>query len=204
MEMPYDYVWAMNKGKFLERHYQKKRVNSILSLAQFKDKKVLDVGCNTGILTYLIEKQGASCIGIDISKENIKNALKYRPIKSKCRFFLMSCTKLDFKKEFFDVAVLGDVLEHLTNKERAETLRELKRVVRRRGLILVSVPFKYQPVNRLDFLRQIATTRKVTRELIDNPFTKAELARLFEREGFKVKKIFYSCYFSNIMAVFEK
>ena len=80
--MPYDYIWAQKKGKFFERHYQKKRVRTILSMANFNGKTVLDIGCNTGVLTFKMENLGAKCYGIDISDVNIKNALKYKKSNS--------------------------------------------------------------------------------------------------------------------------
>ena len=61
---------------------KKKRVREtdefkeVLKIVQWSGKKVLDVGCGTGELAFLISKKGAKVKGIDYSEEGIDIAKK--------------------------------------------------------------------------------------------------------------------------------
>ncbi len=196
--MNYDFTWAMNNGKCLERMVHRKRIKAILSLADFKHKKVLDVGCNTGILTTKLRQLDYT--GIDISRWCIDKAMEYRT-SSDYKFMIMDCCDLKFNSSTFDLIIITDVLEHITEKERKKTLNEVYRVLKPNGLVVVSVPSKYHPQN-IDFLRQIVTSRKITKEMIDNPFTKRELIKLLS--DFTLLKMRRATFFCSIMGVFQK
>ena len=74
----------------------------VLKGEKWKNKKVLDVGCGTGKLDFLIVKRGAEfCKGVDYSSEAIKIA------KNKYKHKNLSFENVDITKKFsgkYDVA----------------------------------------------------------------------------------------------------
>jgi len=76
-------------------------------------KKVLDVGCNDGYITSLVQAQSNRTIGCDISKKQIEKAKKigvdarYHDITSKWSSWMKG----------FDVIILGDIIEHIFNTD---------------------------------------------------------------------------------------
>jgi len=64
------YFDAYFKGKGILHIFHKKRVNKICSLVP-DNKDILDCGCGSGILVYLLSKKAKSISGVDIRKECI-------------------------------------------------------------------------------------------------------------------------------------
>lgn len=99
-----------------------------------EDARVLDVGCGIGRLSRLMrEKRKAVVTGLDFSPwacEKLR-ADGFDAIVS-------SLPAIPFPDAHFDVAVATEVLEHLDEPEK--TLREMARVIRPGGIIMISVP----------------------------------------------------------------
>ena len=93
---------------------QKKTVKDLLKI-NFKNKRVLDIGCRDGLFSFEAEKRGASeVIGIDnnISKGAIELLIPY--FQSKVKMFqknLYEITSKDYGK--MDIVLLLGVLYHL-------------------------------------------------------------------------------------------
>lgn len=104
----------------------KKRKNNI--------KKVLDVGCSTGIFLGLVAEAGWIPFGCDVSRKLVeKNRKKYgENIK------LQVGQGIAFPDQHFDVVTLFDSIEHMPDPIAA--LEEAKRVTKDDGLIVISTP----------------------------------------------------------------
>jgi ubiquinone/menaquinone biosynthesis C-methylase UbiE len=104
-----------------------------------KGLKVLDAGCGEG---HLIEKlyknlptKTNSYYGIDITKVAIKKAKKKCPY---ARLKVGDVTEINFADEFFDVVICTEVLEHVSKYKKA--IKELKRVLKRGGHLIITFP----------------------------------------------------------------
>ncbi|OGC96911.1 hypothetical protein A2634_02830 [Candidatus Amesbacteria bacterium RIFCSPHIGHO2_01_FULL_48_32] len=95
--------------------------------------KILDVGCGTGGEISFLEKFG-KVWGVDKSKM----AVNYCRKKGLNNVKLGEATKLPYPGRKFDSVGLFDVLEHIKNDRLA--LLEAKRVTRRGGLVIITVP----------------------------------------------------------------
>jgi len=95
--------------------------------------KVLDVGCGDGVLLKLLP----NAVGLEISEKAIKfcrdKGLKNKIVKG-------SCLALPFKAHEFDGAAFLEVIEHLEEEDVKKALKELHRVVKKDGIIVLSTP----------------------------------------------------------------
>lgn len=98
-----------------------------------KDKRVLDLGCGTGV--YL-EKFSRASVGVDASIPNLQK-LRQKGL-SGLRTDLNG--NLPFKSESFDVIFCSHILEHVDVP--IKLLRESHRVLKRKGFIIIALPIE--------------------------------------------------------------
>lgn len=166
------------------------KISIVSRMLTTKSGSVLDVGFGNGdLLEKVSSNTNLKLYGIEISdyalkkvKKRVKGTLKKGRI-----------TKIPFNKEKFDVVVALDVLEHIPPSKTFGALQELKRVMRRGGTLIVSVPLNEGLPEMLgNNENPNGHVRIYTLELI-----KAEL----EIAGFKVKKEEYLSAFQSYYAV---
>ena len=98
-----------------KNHWNQRNIFNILKDIDFKNKKVLDIGCRDGLYSFYAEKQGAKeIIGIDndLSKGAVEFLIPY--FKSKVKMYqknLYDITEKDYGK--FDIILFVGVLYHL-------------------------------------------------------------------------------------------
>lgn len=198
----YDLNKARLEGNIFERIFHNGRLNFWMSVVNYDHKKVLDVGCNTGILLIPLLEKGINITGVDIAAKDIaiaKKSLKQRNLPEEV-VSVADAEKLPFKTNSFDIVILSDVLEHVGDPERCA--KEALRVVKKGGLVLATVPNEWHPVVKYPWVRKILTGRKDVDEHIDLPFSIAKLVNLFPKT--KVIKKGYLGFWSEILGIFEK
>ena len=103
-----------------------------------KGKRVLDVACGEGYGSALMKRWGAtSVVGVDISGEAVDIANSAFATEG-LEYIQHDAEQLPFDDVSFDMAVSLETIEHLDHPEKF--LRELRRVVRAGGTIVVSCP----------------------------------------------------------------
>ncbi len=111
--------------------------------------KVLDIGCGRGEIILFSAKKGAYATGIDYATEAIKLAKllqskQPKNIKKRMSFHKMDAKRLSFKNSSFDIITLTDVVEHLYPEELDMVFKEIKRVLKRGGkLVIHTAPNKW-------------------------------------------------------------
>lgn len=146
--------------------------------------KILDVGCGDGNVAQLYLKKG-EVYGVDISAAVLKLAQK-KGIKTKlCD---LNKEKLPFADDFFDVVIFTDVVEHLISP--LVVLKEAKRVLKKDGRLIITVPNFARLANRIRMLSgdpldilHWAKYGDETEHL--HWFTKPKLVYLLRENGFK-------------------
>lgn len=110
----------------------KKRWKLIEKFVQTKGK-VLDVGCNIGTFLEVAKKAGWECYGLDINK-SVAEECKKKGIY----FSAGTLEKAPFKKNFFDVIILNDVLEHTTTPTKM--IVAANALLKKDGLLFIVTP----------------------------------------------------------------
>ena len=124
----------------ISAHFSETRYKPWPQVAEFlnsleKDSYVLDIGCGNG--KYLSVNENLKMFGTDRSG-NLLSIAKEKNINS--QFFTADSLKLPIKSETFDAAISIAVIHHFSNELlRIHALKEMIRIVKKGGLILVYV-----------------------------------------------------------------
>ena len=101
-------------------------------------RKIIDIGCNTGIFSNSLSRLGYHVTGIDINRKHLDIANQNKPKDEHIDFKYGDATHLFHHDNSFDSANITEVLEHVP--DYMKVLNEAMRVVTPDGRIYVSVP----------------------------------------------------------------
>jgi 2-polyprenyl-3-methyl-5-hydroxy-6-metoxy-1,4-benzoquinol methylase len=110
-------------------------------LGNIDGKVVGDVGCGYGLFSTRLAKRAKLVYAGEIRKEVVEKNKRYETPNLK--FLQLDAQKLPFKDNFFDILVYRDVLEHIKNDKK--TIDEARRVLKKGGIAIFSVPNKKFP-----------------------------------------------------------
>ena len=132
----------------------------VLKQTTWKGKNVLDVGCGTGLFSFLCAKKGAKVLGIDYANEAIEIANKTHKLPN------LTYDVLDVKnvKGKFDVIVSIGAIEHMDKPY--EILKLLKKKIKKNGKIIITTPNWTNPRGYMLMTLQL---------LFNSPITLADL-----------------------------
>jgi len=103
--------------------------------------KTLDVGCDIGLLSLYLATKKFEVYGVDLIKEKIDVAeIINLKLDLKVNFKCASILDLPFEDDEFDYVICSEVIEHIEDDQKA--IQELSRVLRREGLLILTVPSK--------------------------------------------------------------
>jgi SAM-dependent methyltransferase len=144
-------------------------------LPDWREKAILDAGCGTGaILKRLGSAQ--SSVGVDLAPE----AISFCHERGLTNVQQADITALPFADASFDAVICLSVLCQQRVRDAGEAVRELGRVLRPNGLLLLNVPafrFLHSPHDVA-----VMTARR---------FTKSEIRSLLQENGFVVRRLTY-------------
>ncbi|MCM0592556.1 MAG: class I SAM-dependent methyltransferase [Gloeotrichia echinulata CP02] len=152
------------------------------------NKRVVDFGCATGYFAQLMNQKGCTVTGVEINPEAAKIAEKY------CKEVIVA--DLDYVSvidilptQEFDVAVFGDVLEHLRNPWKV--LEEIKPILKEDGYVVASIPNIAHGAIRLALLQ--GRFEYMEFGILDNThlrfFTRKTIEDLFESSGYLLNAV---------------
>jgi len=154
------------------------RFNYEISKKYIKNKKILDIGCWTGQFIQLAQKQTRNVYGIDPNKEATQYAQKTYP---SARFYNGSVEKLPFKKNTFDVVTFLEVIEHIPKRNETKALKEIARVLKKDGLLVISTPYN----NPLSILLDPAFFLMGHRH-----YSQKQMTTLMKSNGFQIVNVY--------------
>jgi ubiquinone/menaquinone biosynthesis C-methylase UbiE len=167
-------------------------------------KRVLDVGCGSGLQTVFLANHADEVVGIDIAEEFIELARQRCNEKKNVSFKVADARKLPFEPGQFDcIFSYGDVLSHIVDGYDL-AVSEIGRVAAPGALLSIEADTKwnfgifYHPSELRDALRTPGKghATRVWEGMRFKTFTYRELLSLLERNGFNL----LSCHGHNILA----
>lgn len=96
--------------------------------------RILDIGCASGGFLVAVRERGWEAFGVEVSKVACDMARD----KHDLNVFLGDLFAAKFDDDFFDVVMVGDLLEHI--EEPKVFLKEVNRVLKKEGLLYLAVP----------------------------------------------------------------
>ncbi|MCP6726931.1 MAG: class I SAM-dependent methyltransferase [Patescibacteria group bacterium] len=94
-------------------------------------ERVLEIGCNKGMLLRKLQKRNVDAIGIDVNKKAVQK-------KVVDEVYEMNAENLKFKNESFDKIYSVHTIEHIPNLKKA--FKEMDRVLKPGGRIVLIYP----------------------------------------------------------------
>ncbi len=169
------YSFFINHSKAYQNNF--KKIMKIFSPYINKNMEVLEIGCGTGQISFLITKKVKRLIATDFSQQMIKICKAKND--TNIIFQIEDATNLSFDDNSFDCVLISNVLHIVPNPEKI--IAEIKRVVKDGGIILA--PIYVSEHNKKDitsvFLEKIGLkTYKNT--------TKKEYIHFLKKAGLKI------------------
>ncbi|MBD3165168.1 methyltransferase domain-containing protein, partial [bacterium] len=114
---------------------RRRRLASELSDILEKGGRLLDLGCGNGAQTELFVDRFEQVVGVDVQSEPMAGS------NVPAQWVTAMGEALPFRDASFDAVISFEVLEHVVSPVR--TMRELHRILKPGGTVLISVPNKW-------------------------------------------------------------
>lgn len=171
---------SQENGVLLKSSVYRDKIKTIVKFISKNKGKLLDVGFGYGFLEKILSGNNKlKLYGIDVSTLAVKNALISLPGVYK----VGKISKIPFRAKIFDIALVLDVMEHIPPRKTFLAFKEILRVLKDDGLLIISVPLNEDLENMIRRGRNPNGHVRVYTPII----LKTEL-KLF---GFKIIKIKY-------------
>ena len=122
-----------------------KRVVKILQKYFSKNTTLLDVGSSQALTFSYLAQAFPKIVGIDIDKKaHITAVSRLRRLKIKNKIIIYNGKKIPFKNNTFEGIVSTEVFEHVDNRKKF--IKELFRVLKPGGKLLITAPNKLYPI----------------------------------------------------------
>lgn len=154
---------------------------------------ILDIGAGTGFFLTKFKEKDWEVRGVEISRQACEFARKVHGVKLDRGDFLDKY----YPKNYFDVVTLNGCLEHLHKPK--ETLKKIAKVLKKDGLLLITVP-NFDSLGRRIFGKEWYALQPPTHLY---HFTPKTIKLMLNDSGFKVRNIKHSYWQHNYYIIFE-
>lgn len=181
-------VWSGMKGlEFGNEPYMWKFYELLLGTYDFRGRKVIELGCGTGVNSIFMAKRGARVTFLDFSKHALDIVRKNMELAGvDGEFILGDIFDYDFDGEF-DVAHSEGVIEHFSGFQRQGVVDRHADAVGKGGRAVIIVPHMGSPGYRLGKFMAEATGSWIHGK--EYPYTRSELKTRMERRGLDVGRV---------------
>lgn len=181
-------VWKGMSGiEFGREPYMWRFYERLLGDYDFSGKRVIELGCGTGINTILMAKRGARVTFLDFSKDSldiVRRNMEQEGVDGE--FILGDMFDVDIGGQF-DIVHSEGVVEHFLGEQRQGVVDRHAEAARRGGRVVVIVP----QVGSL-FYRAGKFMAEATGSWIhgrEHPYGRRELVRRLSRAGLDVERV---------------
>ena len=114
-------------------------------------REVLDAACGAGYGSAILAEKAAQVTGLDLSAETVAYASERYASVENVRYVQGSVAELPFADDSFDMVVSFETIEHVPEELQYAFRREIRRVLRPGGLLVMSSPDKHTYSELLHF-----------------------------------------------------
>lgn len=129
-------AWMRHAPRFWWGDRLDSRFLATEAVAQLRHQRILDVGCNAGVLLSEMDASNV-CVGIDRSAEALRIARALSPSAGLAQADMF---RLPFRAEAFDVVIFCNMLELPPHVQKGGALDETARVLRPGGRLYLTTP----------------------------------------------------------------
>lgn len=207
-EIPPGYYYkAMISGPSTQRAWHRLKFMDVLRRIPAGQKRLLDLGCGPGSFLSLVGKfrQDVSAVGADVASSQIEFArneiaaqfpgerIKFEVLRAEDQF------RLPYEDSSFDVVTMIEVVEHLHPFIASESLREVRRILKPDGKLIISTPNYRSLWPFLEFLLEMKSEVKYHEQHI-NKFTPNSFVKFLESCGFNCDVLSSSLFISPFLS----
>ena len=93
----------------LQKDADRNEIKYLRKFVDLKDKRVLEIGCGEGRLTWQYAQETRLVIAVDLDRDSLRVARVDRPLdlENKIQLACVNSEYLPFSKEKFDIAILA-------------------------------------------------------------------------------------------------
>jgi ubiquinone/menaquinone biosynthesis C-methylase UbiE len=149
------------------------RLSSLLSLVDWPQDTVLEIGFGPGVLFPSLANLSTLVVGTDLFDledfELVRNMCRSLRIEEKVRLLRGDAQNISLQQETCDIAIAMDVLEHIPDLSRS--MKEIERILKRDGSFLACIPmenFYRRTARRLFDLPALHEDEHFYKEILDN------------------------------------
>jgi cyclopropane fatty-acyl-phospholipid synthase-like methyltransferase len=127
----------MNHDSVEYAQYKAQRIKELIPSCNQKQIKIIDFGCSDGTLTFYLQEVffNATIIGVDRSALAIAHAQKNYP---SILFETIKGNQLEIASESVDAVIASDVFHHISFIEQEQWIKEIHRILKRKGLFVMT------------------------------------------------------------------
>ena len=134
-----------------------------------KELDILDAACGEGYGSNILSSVAKSVVGIDIDSETVQNAnSKYASSRENLQYLQGSIADLSFiESGSKDAIVSFETIEHVDKDLQQAFLKEIKRILKPTGFLVMSTPDKKEYSDRYNFNNEFHVAEFYVDEFID-------------------------------------
>lgn len=155
------------------------------TVSQVSDGLILEVGVGSGrVVLPLMKKIALQFVGLDLSKEMLKNAqMKMSAHKQRCNLLVADAEHLPFRNNVFDALICISTLHYFSFPKTS--LGEFSRALKKRGIFLYGGVTMHE-LDHDNFLDRLEKTISHAHGKYSRP---SEMKKLIESCGIQVDKV---------------
>lgn len=185
-------VWKLLE-QFLEKEHQ-----------DFKNKKVIELGCGRATDSLLLAQKGAQITLLDSNDLALKLArqrFKYYNLENNLK--LIKSNIFDLKRDLwgkFDISLSSGLVEHFAGEERGLAVLSHYKVLKKDGITIISVPNRFCLPYRFWMKREKLLNKWPYGQEI--PFSPKELKGILKKNSFKIILMTGSSVINDLFTLF--
>ncbi len=158
--------------------------DKVVDFANVRNRsRILDVATGTGRQAFAFAKRGYDVVGIDLSEDMLKVAIKKNKYEN-VKFEIVDATNLPFEDNRFDVSCVSFALHDMILTIREKALKEMVRVTKPKGtIVIVDYALPKNKVSRFFIYHLVKLYEPYYPE-----FIKSDLEALLRKSGIEIEE----------------